>query len=195
MADLAEAVDDLICSFDGTNDLTMDTLAMLLFGWILFALFVLWLSKAIYGRYVLKQDAKDAKAKIETVAKVEKVHNEVRENNSVKNVGIVSGARGGGGYVPPQPPLRKRLSRKSPVPDLKKTHFVPAPQCTGADNIAVLWVNDVFQWLYNDLVILNELFAVWIQSMNDFIKQSAEEVSELYFLTLTRVVFVNMLRC
>lgn len=90
---------------------------------------------------------------------------------------IASKAVKSGGYVPPTPPVRKRLTRQSPAPDLKKTKYVPAPQCTGADNICVLWVNDVFQWLYNDLVIVNELLSLWIQSLNDYTKKSVAEVS------------------
>lgn len=187
MADLADSIDDLICAFEGNPDVTMDTLAMLIFGWILVGLFVLWLGRLIYSRYILKESPNDTKPKeviAITIPKVENVQSVDVTDKSVKKLvsGVSSGSRGGGGYVPPTPPLRKRLSRKSPVPDLKKTHYIPAPQCTGADNIAVLWVNDVFQWLYNDLVIVNELFGVWIHSLNDFTKQTAEEVTYLNFL-------------
>lgn len=52
--DLAETVDDLICTFDGTGDTTMDTLAMFIFGWILAALFVLWLGRLAYDRFIGK---------------------------------------------------------------------------------------------------------------------------------------------
>lgn len=176
MADLADSIDDLICAFDGNNDYTMDTLAMFLFGWILVALIVLWLSKAIYGKYILKETPNETKPKIDVV-KNDKVQSEIKENSVKKVVNSASSGRIGGSYVPPQAPLRKRLSRKSPVPDFKKTQYIPAPQCTGADNIAVLWVNDIFQWLYNDLVIVNELLAVWLQSMNEFSKQTVDEVS------------------
>lgn len=190
MADLADSIDDLICTFDANTDYEMDTLAMFLFGWILTALFILWLSKAIYNRFILKESAIDSTSKtksLDTVKPLVKTSSsEAKENNSVKQIfsGVSSGKSGGGGGVSsfPQPPLRKRLSQKgkSPVPDLKKSHFYPAPQCTGADNIAVLWVNDVFQWLYNDLVIVNELFTEWLRSMNEFSKQALEEVSIIF---------------
>lgn len=176
MADIAEPIDDLICSFDSNINYEMDTLAMFIFGWILVSLFVLWISKAIYGRYLIKEPTTDTKIRLEPV-KSDKNVSEVKEISAKKIVSGVSSGRSAG-YVPPQAPLRKRLSRKSPVPDLKKTHFIPAPQCTGPDNIAVLWVNDVFQWLYNDLVIVNELLTVWLISMNDFNKQTVEEVSD-----------------
>lgn len=182
MADLADSIDDLICAFEGNPDVTMDTLAMLIFGWILMGLFVLWLGRALYGRFILKDVANETKPKVETVAKIEnKVQGDVIDSKSVvkKSAPVVSAPKGSS-YVPPTPPIKKRLSRKSPVPDLKKSYFVPAPQCTGADNIAVLWVNDVFQWLYNDLVILNELLTVWLHSLNEYTKQTVSEVSTTF---------------
>lgn len=176
--DLAETVDDLICIFDGTGDTTMDTLAMFIFGWILAALFVLWLGKLLYRRFILKNKTNETKTKIDAViGKVDDKSASVDgvDSKSVKTVsGVVS--KGGKGYVPPTPPVRKRITRQSPGPDLKKTKYIPAPQCTGADNISVLWVNDVFQWLYNDLVIVNELLNVWIQYLNDYSKKISAEV-------------------
>ena len=50
MADLAERVDDLICSFDSSADKTMDTLSMLIFGWMLLGLVILCVGKFIYNR-------------------------------------------------------------------------------------------------------------------------------------------------
>lgn len=55
MADLAERVDDLICSFDSTGETTMDTLSMLIFGWMLFGLVVLCVGKYVYNRFVLNE--------------------------------------------------------------------------------------------------------------------------------------------
>lgn len=54
MSDLADQIDDYICTFDGVGDLTMDTLAMFIFGWGLLALFLLWLCKFLYNKYVKK---------------------------------------------------------------------------------------------------------------------------------------------
>lgn len=65
--DLAESVDDLICTFEGTGDTTMDTLAMFVFGWILVALFLLWLGRLLYTTFVLKEKPADAKSKTEPI--------------------------------------------------------------------------------------------------------------------------------
>lgn len=178
--DWAESVDDLICTFDGTNDKTMDTLAMFIFGWTLAALFLLWLGKLLYSKFLVKEkpnEKTNEKAHVEKTS--EKVTTPVDVIDAKKVSALKSGLSksggAGGGYVPPTPPVRKRLIRQSPGPDLRKTKFLPAPQCTGADNISVLWVNDVFQWLYNDLVIVNELLNVWIQFLNDYSKKSVAE--------------------
>lgn len=56
MADLADQIDDFICSFEGVGDLTMDTLAMFIFAWAVLALFLLWLCKFLYKKYVKKSD-------------------------------------------------------------------------------------------------------------------------------------------
>ncbi|KAG5882174.1 hypothetical protein JTB14_002897 [Gonioctena quinquepunctata] len=177
--DLAEVVEDLICTFDGTGDTTMDTLAMFIFGWILAALFVLWLGKIVYEKIQDRTKAKEAKAKlIETPAKTTDSV-DVGEAKGVKKVAPVSAAaaaaKSSGTYVPPTPPVRKRLTRQSPAHEVKKPRYIPAPQCTGPDNVCVLWVNDVFQWMYNDFVIVNELLGVWIQALNDYSKKSVTE--------------------
>lgn len=177
--DWAESVDDLICTFDGVGDRTMDTLAMFVFGWILAALFLLWLGKLLYSKFALKEKSTDTtKTKIES-ATTEKLGEKVIPTADLLIDAKVAKKLGAG--VPkgksaaPTPPVRKRLTRQSPGPDLRKAKFIPAPQCTGSDNVSVLWVNDVFQWLYNDLVIVNELLNVWIQFLNDYSKKSVTE--------------------
>lgn len=57
MSDLADQIDDFICTFDGIGDLTMDTLAMLIFAWAVLALFLVWLCKFLYNKYVKKSVA------------------------------------------------------------------------------------------------------------------------------------------
>ncbi|XP_074028187.1 uncharacterized protein [Leptinotarsa decemlineata] len=172
--DLAEVVEDLICTFDGSGDTTMDTLAMFIFGWILAALFVLWLGKIIYEKLQARTKTNDSKAKlIESPAKTTDSV-DVGEAKGVKKIAPVAKSSGGV-YVPPTPPVRKRLTRQSPAPEVKKPRYIPAPQCTGPDNVCVLWVNDVFQWLYNDFVIVNELLCVWIEALNDYTKKSVTE--------------------
>lgn len=193
MADLADKIDDLICSFEGGGDTTMDTVAMLIFGWTVFGLFVLAIGKYVHARYFAKiiPDNADSTAIAETVT--------VPVNNATEPVselpdgeksvvktdgGIVFAkpvsARSGGKFVPPTPPIRKRLSTKKgagPSPAGPRTHVsITPPTVTGPDPESVRWVNEIFLWLYSDLVILNELLYVWIQSLNEFTKKSVAEV-------------------
>lgn len=177
----------------------MDTLAMFLFGWLLVALFVLWLGRFIYGRFVAKTNDKKAKIEPPVTAKPTDVGVDTVDKGAKKSVASVKSAPAGasGGYVPPTPPVRKRITRQSPAPEVRKTKYVPAPQCTGPDNVVVLWVNDVFQWLYNDFVIVNELVNVWIQSLNDYTKKAANDVSTkecmgIYFRRVSEVALLSL---
>ncbi|XP_053987071.1 uncharacterized protein LOC128892544 isoform X3 [Hylaeus anthracinus] len=238
MADLAERVDDLICSFDSTGDTTMDTLSMLIFGWMLFGLVVLCVGKYVYNRFVLNEvasattiAAKDGHIvhdNIGVVGAIGVVGSAVGAGSAgglVKSISLgkqksggsgsspaggktsvgSSGAGGGGGgagsgslgatgtgiaspggigspsggYVPPTPPVRKRLTARktsgaliSPARSSRSLHL---PTATGADPDAVRWVNEVIVWLYSDPAILDELLAVWVASLNEITNNSVDE--------------------
>ncbi|CAH1976772.1 unnamed protein product [Acanthoscelides obtectus] len=186
--DLAEVVEDLICTFDGPADHTMDTLAMFVFAWILLALALLCLGRFVYDRVQASRSSSASKAKlIETPAKT------TDAVSAISSAALAAGAPGvrkiaatgappvsssssKGGYVPPTPPTRKRLVRQSPAPEAgRKSKYTPAPRCTGPDPEVVQWVNEVVQWLYNDFVIANELLSIWIASLNEYTKKSVTE--------------------
>lgn len=78
-----------------------------------------------------------------------------------------------------QSALRKRLTRKSPGPDVqRRVRNIPAPSnVVGPDETTVTWTSQVFKWLYSDLVIVNDLLYGWIQGINAGLKASSEEVS------------------
>ncbi|CAH0697715.1 unnamed protein product [Spodoptera exigua] len=182
MADLAEAVDDLICSFD-YMDTAMDNLVMLIFIWILFSIVLLGIAKWAYSRFANKVAEVDTKQKT-TVEEVKKTSNEII--NSADSVLVTSAKVKSAsfkpakptGFVPATPPNKRRLGRMSPGPEqltLKKHQSIIVPTCTGPDPPSVQWVNDLLTWLYNDLVIVNELVQQWIVSMNEFSKKSVEE--------------------
>ncbi|XP_077260262.1 uncharacterized protein LOC143896333 isoform X2 [Temnothorax americanus] len=264
MADLAERVDDLICSFDSTGETTMDTLSMLIFGWMLFGLVVLCVGKYVYNRFVLNeltattavaaaaaaavassslssssssssslQLGKDGHARHDEsvvttgvagtiVGKLFDKSKSVSPSSSSLARAVTGGAGGGGGtvsvgggggggggavnatgggsgggsvgasagmvagarspspggYVPPTPPIRKRLTRKTSgalVSPSRSSRALHLPTATGADAEAVRWVNELIVWLHHDLVILNELLATWVVSLNDFTAGSTDE--------------------
>lgn len=254
MADLAERVDDLICSFDSTGETTMDTLSMLIFGWMLFGLVMLCVGKYVYNRFVLNeltaaaaaasslssssstspQLGKDGRFDESVVTtstfvgklfdKSKSVSSSSSSSSSLARAGTggsaggggtvsagggggggaaVAGSGGGGGcggggssssgssggmiarspspggYVPPTPPIRKRLTRKTSgalISSSRSSRALHLPTATGADPEAVRWVNELIVWLHRDLVILNELLATWVVSLNDFTAGSTDEV-------------------
>lgn len=187
MADLADKIDDMICTFDGEGDTTMDTVAMYMFGWMMFGLIVLGIGKFVYGNYVANKDLlKSASVIVEPPVTVTKSENNVTEapaKQPPKEIVRSSGGGGGGRSAPSSTPItRKRLGSRSGRPvgpaKPKSTNFIhPPPTATGAESESVKWVNEVFLWLYSDLVIVNELLNVWIQSLNDYTKSSVDEVS------------------
>ncbi|KMQ98043.1 serine threonine-protein kinase d3 [Lasius niger] len=242
MADLAERVDDLICSFDSAGETTMDTLSMLIFGWMLFGLVVLCVGKYVYNRFVLNELAVTAAASSSAQLGKDSHHGEsggvltgtvvgklfdrskstspsstspsplVRAGTGGAGGGTTTGASGTasaasggggggggggsvgggvgtgavagvrspspGGYVPPTPPIRKRLTRKTSgglVSPSRSSRALHLPTATGADAEAVRWVNELIVWLHYDLVILNELLATWVVSLNDITAGSTNE--------------------
>ncbi|XP_028027628.1 uncharacterized protein LOC114241086 [Bombyx mandarina] len=179
MADLAEAVDDLICSFD-YMDTAMDNLVMLVFIWMVLSIAIIAIAKWAYGRFAKKTTDAD-KPKIDETKKttneiVSSADSVLATSAKVKSASFKPTKATG--FVPATPPNKKRLGRMSPGPEqltVKKHQSVSVPTCTGGDQPSVQWVNDVLTWLYNDLVIVNELVQQWISSMNEFSKKSVEE--------------------
>lgn len=228
MADLAERVDDLICTFDTTDDFTMDTLSMLIFGWMLFGLIVLCVGKYIYNRFILSDkkiiDSVNSGNSVggNLTSKLNKIKDNYQHNNIGNNHGIGESVVSAGtiasklltqekpikiamaksassssstssgtigvttsNYVPPTPPVRKRITRKTSGPILspaRSSRTLHLPAATGADCNAVRWVNELVVWLHSDLVILNELLATWVLSLNEFVASSVDEVFVFFFL-------------
>lgn len=197
MADLAEAVDDLICSFD-YMDTAMDNLVMLVFIWVLISIITLGFAKWAYGRFAKKPvDEKPEKPK---ATEEKKTANEIITSAdavlattakvSTKSAGALRPSKPTS-FVPATPPNKKRLGRMSPGPEqlsLKKHQSIIIPTCTGPDGASVQWVNEVLTWLYNDLVIVNELVQQWIVSMNEFSKKSVEEVRRPIFFSIAIIL-------
>lgn len=182
MADLADKIDDLICSFEGGGDTTMDTIVMYMFGWMLFGLVVLGIGKYVYSNFISVKDSKEKSVVVEPITVLKNENNVDAPVKPTKEV-TPKTASSGGKYVPPTPPTRKRLGSKSgrsvvgPGKTKSSALIHPPPIATGPESESVKWVNELFVWLYSDLVIVNELLNVWIQSLNEFTKKSVAEVS------------------
>lgn len=221
MADLAERVDDLICSFDSSADATMDTLSMLIFGWMLLGLVILCVGRFVYNRLYQRRRAQpplatsagqhhvgankdvghSAAAGLHVIGEsvvllgagpsasgVAAAVARSRSANASRSTGstyatsggggVFSSSYGGSGYVPPTPPVRKRLTRKNSGPlvsPARSTRALHLPTSTGPDPEAVRWTNEMLLWLHTDLVVLDELLGVWVNSLNDFVSSAITE--------------------
>jgi hypothetical protein len=78
--------------------------------------------------------------------------------------------------------VRKRLSRvsASPGPELKQTksarrNMTSPENINGVDETIVFWINQVFKWLYSDLVIVNDLLFGFISAVNQAMGRNSEE--------------------
>lgn len=194
MADLAEAVDDFICSFD-YMDTAMDNLVMLIFIWMLFSIVLLGIAKWAYTKYgkqiTAPEEAKPPKPEEPKKSTANEIINSadsvLATSAKVKSASFNSyKPPKPSGFVPATPPNKRRMGRMSPGPEqltLKKHQSIIVPSCTGPDQPSVQWVNELLTWLYNDLVIVNDLVQQWIVSMNEFSKKSVEEVRiNIFFL-------------
>ncbi|XP_070134350.1 uncharacterized protein [Drosophila bipectinata] len=201
--DLADQIDDYICSFEGLGDLTMDSLAIFIFLWAVLALFSVWLIKLLYHKYLNKGKAPSAAtSRQSSVApgsgsptsgsgKTEKRLSEPRDLLATKSkvaedlakplaAGAAGGARGRSSASPLNSaaagPRRRVVRQSSTGPENRKKRYVPPPSnVVGPETSSVTWTSQVFRWLYSDLVIVNELLMSWVIAINDSLRKSVEE--------------------
>ncbi|XP_043642096.1 uncharacterized protein LOC122612494 isoform X4 [Drosophila teissieri] len=203
--DLADQIDDYICSFEGLGDLTMDSLAIFIFLWAVLALFSVWLIKLLYHKYLNKDKAPSAANSRQTsvaptsasptssAGKTEKRLSEPRDllatKSKVEGLDLskpLAGASGGRGRSSASPlnsggaaaggPRRRVVRQSSTGPENRKKRYVPPPSnVVGPETSSVTWTSQVFRWLYSDLVIVNELLMSWVIAINDTLRKSVEE--------------------
>ncbi|XP_053965933.1 uncharacterized protein LOC128868160 isoform X22 [Anastrepha ludens] len=194
--DLADQIDDYICSFEGIGDLTMDSLAMFIFIWAVLALFIVWLCKFLYNKYVAnnnktptsqsnsRQSSVVPSGASTTKTEASKRLSEPREVMASKAdfkdlAAKPAGARGrtpvGGAVGGVVGPRRRMVRQGSTGPESRKKRYVPPPSnVVGPETISVTWTSQAFRWLYSDLVIVNELLTSWVIALNDTLKKSME---------------------
>ncbi|XP_052843298.1 uncharacterized protein LOC128256758 isoform X19 [Drosophila gunungcola] len=201
--DLADQIDDYICSFEGLGDLTMDSLAIFIFLWAVLALFSVWLIKLLYHKYLNKDKSSSAANSRQTsvaptsgspssaAGKTEKRLSEPRDllatKSKVEDLSKpLTGGSAGRGRSSASPlntggaaaggPRRRVVRQSSTGPENRKKRYVPPPSnVVGPETSSVTWTSQVFRWLYSDLVIVNELLMSWVIAINDTLRKSVEE--------------------
>ncbi|XP_011184493.2 uncharacterized protein LOC105213405 isoform X3 [Zeugodacus cucurbitae] len=199
--DLADQIDDYICSFEGIGDLTMDSLAMFIFIWAVLALFLVWLCKFLYNKYVVNNNKTPtsqtnsrqssvapgaaATAKNEASKRLSEPREVMASKADFKDLAAKPGGGGARGRAPSGGAggaaggagARRRMVRQgSTGPESRKKRYVPPPSnVVGPETTSVTWTSQVFRWLYSDLVIVNELLTSWVIALNETLKKSMEE--------------------
>lgn len=170
MSDLADTIDDLICSFESDGK-TMDTLIMYLFCWALVGFAALAAGKFVYGRFVgyatrksgtaatvaaepdAAGDRKHAQHHHRVVPPTPPVARKRLGSKSGRTSAAVAGIAAGLSAVPAAAAANRAFSHDQPLQAHHHSHhshrpLVP-PKVTGNEPDAVRWTNEVFQWLYN----------------------------------------------
>ncbi|XP_073814189.1 uncharacterized protein isoform X25 [Musca autumnalis] len=183
----------------------MDSLAMFIFIWAVLALFLVWLCKFLYQKYMVKDKPVSASnSRQSSVApgaggvKTEKRLSEPRDilasKSEIKDLlskPSAGGAVGGRGRTPGPGGIggvggsmgmgssgaRRRVVRQSSTgPENRKKRYVPPPSnVVGPETTSVTWTSQVFRWLYSDLVIVNELLMSWVIALNDTLRKNTDE--------------------
>lgn len=146
--DLADQIDEYICTFEGLGDLTMDSLAIFIFLWAVLALFLVWLCKFLYQKYLNKEKSasqptsasNSRQGSVVPGLKTEKRLSEPRDilasKTDVKDLlSGKSGAAGGGrgrapssGGVAGAAGVRRRVVRQSSTgPENIRKRYIPPP--------------------------------------------------------------------
>lgn len=178
MGDLADTIDDLICSFESDGNKTMDTLIMYLFCWALVGFAALAVGKFTYGRVAQYVGRKSIAAKTAAAAgsepdaaaagdrKPSQLHHHrvvpptppvARKrlgSKSGRTSAAVAGVAAGLSAVPAAAAASKAFSSEQQQAYSHHHHHPQhqrrmPPAATGNDPDAVRWTNDVLKWLYD----------------------------------------------
>lgn len=176
MSDLADTIDDLICSFEGDGK-TMDTLIMYLFCWALVGFVALAVGKYAYARIAGRAPGKTAEPEPsqpgvagDRKQQQQQQHRGVpatppvgRKRLGSKTAGrtsaAVAGIAAGLSAVPaaaaasraftPEQQQQQASYRQNHNQQQHHHHPRPPPVAAGNDPDAVRWTNGAFKWLYD----------------------------------------------
>jgi len=183
--DLADRVDDLICSFDNGNpDSDMDTISILLTGWITFLFCSVLLVKYIYRKY-------KSRAHPEPGPELEKTQEKASSHPTLPVVNGTSEIQQLSFSVPPKKgPESDAACKKSAE---RRVGPVPVLRCSGPSPDVVEFVTASHNWLYVDekrkaeiSVRVNSLF---LKSVNKIFHGIPHEVSQEKVLSSSHAIF------
>ncbi|XP_057372769.1 uncharacterized protein LOC130693609 [Daphnia carinata] len=179
---MADRLDDLICTFHPGAG-AMETLAILLLGWIIFGTILTIVGKFVYSRLLL-DPPKETHALNSTIpplsaavvsAPVEKpnISNTERFINTLKSH---------------PPPALPKLVRSKSVSKSEADQHPDVPSVTGSNSDCVKWVTSCLSFVYTRPQVLSDLNTSWKESINNHTKQSeietgvSVEIQQILFL-------------
>lgn len=208
MSDLADTIDDLICSFEGDGK-TMDTLIMYLFCWALVGFVALAVGKYAYARIAGRAPGKTAEPEpsqpgVAGDRKQQQQHQQQsrgvpatppvgRKRLGSKTAGrtsaAVAGIAAGLSAVPAAAAASRAFTPEQQQQasayrhNQQQHHPRPPPVAAGNDPDAVRWTNGAFKWLYDaaaggEPAVVEYLLGEWIAALNDYTRKSFTEVSQ-----------------
>jgi len=193
---MADRLDDLICTFHPGAS-AMETLAILLLGWIIFGTILTIIGRFVYSKLLLdvpKDSLLDPPATAAAAAPAavsgenatEKVSNTERFINTLKS------------NPPPAPPKLQRSKSGSvrsvqsfdqPQQQQHQQHqHVLVPIVTGSNADCVKWVTNCLHFVYSRNQLWSDLIGSWKESLNTHAKRSEIEVNPL-------AIFSSVLLC
>jgi len=152
--DLADRLDDLICAWDKVVGTDLDTIVVLLLGWLGFGGVIFVVSHFIYstiGKDEVHQQV-SAPSPIPPYQPNAEHIPPPRSNYSVPLNGIAAGASSG--RISPAPPSN-------------------LPQAVGSDQETVDYVNKCWKFIYSNPSVRADIQAIWMEKLNEFAKRSA----------------------
>lgn len=169
---MADRLDDLICTFHPGAG-AMETLAILLLGWIIFGSILTIVGKLVYSRLLI-DPPKETHALNSTAPPVSAVASHptpVEKPNITNTERFINTLKSN-----PPPALPKVTRSKSVSREKSVDHHPDVPSVTGSNADCVKWITSCLCFLYGKSHILNDLNSSWKESLNNQTKQAEIEV-------------------
>ena len=193
---MADRLDDLICTFHPGAS-AMETLAILLLGWIIFGTILTIIGRFVYSKLLLdvpKDDLIDpappappapppsstSSPTVPTVAEKSNLSNTERFINTLKS------------NPPPAPPKLLQRSKSGSIRSsdghqhqlghqLGHQQHPDVPQVAGSNGDCVKWVTAALSFVYSRNQLWNDLIVSWKESLNASTKRAEIEVFFPFF--------------
>lgn len=181
---MADRLDDLICTFHPGAS-TMETLAILLLGWIIFGTILTIVGKFVYSRLLFDGPIKETTTLNSTTPPLAAAVTLPAEKTNISNTErFINTLKTNPPPALPKLTRSKSGSSKSAVENQQPSHYYhpEVPTVTGSNSDCVKWVTNCLSYTYTRAQILIDLNNSWKESLNAHIKQSEIEVFCYFYL-------------